>query len=359
MLPNFEVDAALFIETLTALSRASGGKSNLTRGKVRLHAHGGLVSIHAANGVSGAGTVLPATVKREGGAIVEHAPLTGLFSGVKGALLVGEKAGKLHFRAGTTRMSLAWMDAEEFPETPSGDGQIVQMPFGEFETLLHQGGFAYGGKQAKPIFQGIHIHSSGGVGFVESSDSYRIARAEIVTGNGQYDVLVDGRHLYDITRLLASGEDDDLSLTFARNHLLLERGAWNAHVTLIEGKFPDLARIVPTDAPARFSANRAAVLDALKRVRVTDADGDEMWLHSKANKVAFTSNGGTSDAQVVVEATTNGEYEICLSDRYLAAALESLPEDEFTFQSTDRITPILIKNARQTYVVLPINRRRD
>lgn len=355
MLPEFNIDGAEFVKALSAIGRVSDGAA-YSKGQVMVEAKGGEIRLVAISPTLSAAVRLPAEVSQAGQALVKYAPLATVLNKVDGGIGVKADKGKLKF---TSRLARASVEAStEIYATPSAEsGTTFSIPFDELAQAVKYGGSLYSVKGAHPIFEAANIESYGGVAFIQSSNRFCLSRLRFLCG-AEFKVNADGRGLQEAMRLLSHGEGD-VEATVGANRLILQRGEWLVGVAVLDGEYPLLARAIDDKAPVRLAVQRKALIDALARVRVIDADGDSTWIDTHDNAISLTAYGGANRVDVEVEAECKGGYSVCVSDKQMANVLNLIPDETVSIAQTSPVTTLMIHSQNgATYGIAPINTKR-
>jgi DNA polymerase-3 subunit beta len=301
-------------------------------------------------------TVADAEVGEVGRVLVHHETLDRIVANSPtGPVSLQVVDGEMKVRAGRVKAQLRTLDDTAFPVAPALDSPKVATLAADWlaiQRVLH----ARSQDKTRPILTGVHL----GDGTVETTDSFRMARHTVET---------DADFLFEPTCLVAairSCPTGPVTLRWQRNRFELEAGETVWSGSSIEGEFPPLARLIPTDTALSITANRAELMDAVK---VVAAIGEETYTDS-AGKPYSTStvrlrleeggvvvqcrNADNGDAEVAIEATCEGELEVAFNAPYLLAMLGACAGDEVTLAGNDQLKPWKVVDGDLLQILMPV-----
>lgn len=175
-------------------------------------------------------------------------------------------------RAGNSRFTLVCLPPSDYPtlDTATGDSDIV-VPAETLRTLLEKTSFAMANQDVRYYLNGLMLELySRGIRAV-ATDGHRLTMCQIEAQLGSFDasgqVIVPRKGVLELQRLLAD-EQGDVSMSMGTRHLRVEAGNDEFVSKLIDGKFPDYQRVIPTDAGNRLTVDRKRFREALQRAAI-------------------------------------------------------------------------------------------
>jgi hypothetical protein len=179
---------------------------------------------------------------------------------------------------GRTRVSLPTLPPGDFPlmtaEGAAAGGPIAPAALARlFETTRH----AISGEATRYYLCGAYLHvvEVGGERLlrVVATDGARLALAEIPAPDGFETlppVIVPTKAVDEITKLLAGEADAELRTSAAK--VVLDVGSNRLVSKVLDGSYPEYARVIPRDNPRRLRVDVGALASALKRAAVLADD---------------------------------------------------------------------------------------
>lgn len=194
---------------------------------------------------------------------------------------------KLTVRSGKSRFALQTLDANDFPaaDIPSEWDVSLTMPQKALKHLFHMVHFAMAQQDIRYYLNGLLFVFEPGFVRAVATDGHRLAHsgATVEGIERSHDVIIPRKTVLEMQRLL-SDTDDPVHIDVVGGQIRFRFGSVELVSKLVEGKFPDFTRVIPSGYTRHFTLNRekfqgclqrAAILttDRLKGVRLQIADG--------------------------------------------------------------------------------------
>lgn len=282
----------------------------------------------------------------------------------EGAELTVEAQGdKAVVRSGRSRYSLACLSADEFASLElQGEARHFSLPGVGLRKLIEKTQFAMAQQDVRYYLNGTLLElRSSGVRTV-ATDGHRLALAELPLSLDTEEVLsviVPRKAILELMRLL-TGQDESVSLSVGSGQLKVEVGDLQLMTKLIDGRFPDYERVIPTNGDKRVTADREAVRQALARTAILSNEkfkGVRLSL-DRDRMVLQTHNPEHEEAEEELEVAYEGEaMEIGFNVNYLMDALGALGSSSFILDLRNSESSGLIQamdDASARYVVMPM-----
>jgi len=197
---------------------------------------------------------------------------------------------------------------------------------------------------------------------VVTTDGHRLATCEAVVEGADLphrEVILPRKSVLELQRLLGDGEEM-IHIDIADNQVRLAFSDVEFVSKLVEGKFPDYQRVIPTTHTRKFTVSRDALAASLSRASILTSDkfrGVRLTLEPGALKIQ-SSNAEQEEAQEEVETDYDGDrLEIGFNVGYLQDVLGNLKTDQVQIEFGDANTSALFTipgDSRFKYVVMPM-----
>ena len=165
--------------------------------------------------------------------------------------------------------------------------------------------------------------------------------------------------MLELQRLL-SDSDDAVSIEFAANQARFKFDQIELLSKLIEGKFPDYQRVIPTGHTKHFTMDREVLLGALQRAAILTTDkfkGVRLTLSLNSLRVSST-NAEQEEASEELELDYQGDpVDIGFNVQYLLDVLSNLKSKTIQLSLQDPNASALITTSDDLefkYVVMPM-----
>jgi DNA polymerase-3 subunit beta len=196
-----------------------------------------------------------------------------------------------------------------------------------------------------------------------ATDGHRLALCEVAKDGaaaaGRIEAIVPRKTILELARLLPDSEEP-VRVQMATNQVKFTFGAIELVSKLVEGKFPDYAKVVPANNRKIFVVGRELLSSALQRAAILTTDkfkGVRCILAPGSLKISST-NADQEEAQEELEIDYGGEgLDIGFNVTYLLDVLGNLKSENVRFALGDALGSALVTmpdSEKFKYVVMPM-----
>lgn len=232
---------------------------------------------------------------------------------------------------------------------PPNYHEIVYMDFPKFFDMFESVAFAAVHDEAPGIFGGVNLQSNKAI----ATDRNRLAMVA-----HDYPVSTPMVLPTEGIMKLRKVMGPDVSVGTKGSHIFFKEGtSKHASVTMLEGKYPDVLRVIPSGPFMTVVVSKNELKEALKLAEVTaDKKAFTIVFEFKDGKLLVRSNSEMGDGVQAVDASMpEGEpdYQIALSGKYMLQTLEYLNEDKVTLEVRSPVVPLVIKENGYVNIIMP------
>ncbi len=197
---------------------------------------------------------------------------------------------------------------------------------------------------------------------VVALDKFRIAirNVELKEEYGNYKVLVPGKSLNEISKILSGGVDDDVNIYFTNNHILFEFDETKVVSRLIEcNNYFDTDKMISSDYKTKISINKREMADCIDRATLLIKEGDKkpVFLTIKDTELELSINTfiGSMDESIPIS-KEGSDMMISFNPKFIIDILRVLDQEEVNIFFTSPKFPCFIRDEENSYiyVVLPV-----
>jgi len=268
---------------------------------------------------------------------------------------------KLAVQAGKSRFALQTLAASEFPTVAQPDTWDVslQLPQKSLRHLFNMVHFAMAQQDIRYYLNGMLLVFEPGQVCAVATDGHRLAYCATPADGiaARQEVIVPRKTVLELLRLL-DDSDDAVLLDVAPGQIRCRFGAVELVSKLVEGKFPDFTRIIPTDYTRSFTVARDALQGSLQRAAILTSDkfkGVRVQLDAGLMKVS-SSNAEQEEAQEEID--IDYPFEAGFNVTYLLDLLANVKSEEIVWSvKPDAGSSALLTlpgEAQFKYVVMPM-----
>jgi DNA polymerase-3 subunit beta len=275
---------------------------------------------------------------------------------------------KLTVQSGKSRFNLQTLAAEEFPTVAQAEfGADFSLPAARLKYLLSMVHFAMASQDIRYYLNGMLLVVDGATVRAVATDGHRLAMCEVekdgAPGGGsaatRLEAIIPRKTILELWRLLPD-TDEAVRVQMAANQVKFTFGSIELVSKLVEGKFPDYQRVVPSNNQKLFLIGREELMNALSRAAILTTDkfkGVRCVLAPSALKIT-ASNADQEEAQEEIEIDYSGDgLDIGFNVTYLLDVLANLKNEKVRFALGDALGSALITmpdSERFKYVVMPM-----
>ncbi|HRO58882.1 MAG TPA: DNA polymerase III subunit beta [Burkholderiaceae bacterium] len=288
--------------------------------------------------------------------------LRALPEGVEVSLKLDDKRATL--QAGRSRFALQTLGADDFPTVNVSEqfNATFELPQKQLKHLFHMVHFAMAQQDIRYYLNGLLLVTDGEHVRVVATDGHRLAycHAQIEgAALSRHEVIVPRKTVLELQRLLADS-DDPVRIEVASNQVRFTFGEVQMISKLVEGKFPDYQRVIPSGYTRQLACSREALGSSLARASILTSDkfkGVRLGLAPGSLRIQ-TSNAEQEEAVEELEVDyANEPMEIGFNVGYLQDVLANLKTEQVQIGFGDANTSALLTvpgNEDFRYVVMPM-----
>ena len=272
--------------------------------------------------------------------------------------LVAEGA-KVSLTCGSARFSFQTMPVEEYPSLPAMPEATGTVPADVFTAAVGQAVTAAGRDDMLPVLTGVRVEIEGSVINLLATDRFRLSHRELGWDPGASDVsaaaLIPAKVLGDTARALSGGGEITIALSSAAQGEGIigfegraGGGVRRTTTRLLEGEFPKVRSLFPSEHATVARLDRAALVDALKRVKlVADRNAAVQLAFSGGQLTLDAGSGEEAQASEALEAEVSGEdITTGFNPDYLLDGLSALETPIVEMSFTQSSKPVVIAGVR-------------
>ncbi len=263
---------------------------------------------------------IPASVQDEGRALVSGRLLADICRSLPNKPVdMAIDGAKVTLRCGSATFTLQTMPVEEYPSLPAMPEAAGSVSSEVFSQAVAQAVTAAGRDDMLPVLTGVRIEIEGSQIALLATDRFRLALRELTwdpgTTDSQANALVPARVLAETARALNTGATVTIALSGSGSGdgLIGFEGEVNGGfrrttTRLLDGEFPRVRTLFPSEHLTTVRIDRAALVEAVKRVALVAERNAAVQL--RFDDSGLTLDAGHSDealATEVIEAQVKGE----------------------------------------------------
>lgn len=259
--------------------------------------------------------------------------------------------------------TIAGKSSEEFPALPKIEKKeaLVLSQF-SLKEIIRQTVFSISDNESNKIMTGELFEISGNEFKVVSLDGHRISirKINLKTEYTPTKVIVPGKTLNEISKILSGEIQDEVKIFFTDKHILFEFDNTIVLSRLIEGEYYKINQMLSGDYETKFTINRKVFLDCIDRATllIKESEKKPIIMGVNENTMELKINSTLGSMNEDMDITKEGkDILIGFNPKFLMEALRVIDDEEVTIYMTNPKAPCFIKNEEESYVylILPVN----
>jgi DNA polymerase-3 subunit beta len=270
---------------------------------------------------------------------------------------------RLLVKAGKSRFTLQTLAAEDFPRLakPAGESARFEMEQKALRRLLSLVQYAMAQQDIRYYLNGLLMVVDEGSLKLVATDGHRLAYAALKLGAQlpRQEVIVPRKTVLELGKLLADS-DAPVKIEIAATQAAFSFGAIDLVSKLIDGKFPDYTRVIPTSHKNRLQIEREPLRQALLRAAILSNEKFRgvRWVLADGSLKIVSSNAEQEEAHEELEVQYSGDaLDIGFNVNYLLDVLNNVSGETIECAFGDSASSALITYGSEKdfkYVVMPM-----
>lgn len=197
---------------------------------------------------------------------------------------------------------------------------------------------------------------------IVSLDGHRIAirMMELKKEYEDRKVIVPGKTLSEISKILSGEMGDQVSIFFSKNHIVFEFDQTVVVSRLIEGEYFRIDQMISSDYETKITVNRKEFLDCIDRATLLVRENDKrpiiIRIEDGSMEMKINSSMGSMDEQIDIE-KTGKDILIGFNPKFLIDALRVIDDETVSIYLINPKAPCFIRDDEEKYIylILPVN----
>ncbi len=197
---------------------------------------------------------------------------------------------------------------------------------------------------------------------VVSLDGHRISIRNITLKESYNDikVIVPGKTLTEISKILNGDNEKDVQIYFSKNHILFEFDQTIMVSRLIEGEYFKIDNMLSSDYETKVTVNKKEFLDSIDRsmILIRESDRKPIILNVTDTQIGMKVKSAFGSMNGEVEAHKTGrDIMIAFNPKFLVDALRAIDDENVDLYMMNPKSPCFIRDEEQQYIylILPVN----
>jgi DNA polymerase-3 subunit beta len=230
------------------------------------------------------------------------------------------------------------------------------------KEIIRQTIFSIADNDSNKLMTGELFQIDGNMLRVVSLDGHRISirKTELKESYGPRKVVVPGKTLMEVSKILSGEVDSEVTISFTNNNIVFEFDQTVVVSRLIEGEYFRIDQMLSSDYETKVKINKRELLNCIDRATLLVKEGDKkpiiINILDEAMELKMKSQIGTMDEEIMIS-KEGKDLLIGFNPKFLIDALRVIDDEEVTLYLMNPKAPCFIKDDKEMYVylILPVN----
>jgi DNA polymerase-3 subunit beta len=273
---------------------------------------------------------------------------------------------KLNLITDNSDFNLLCLPIDNFPNfVDNFESDEISFNKSKFLSLLNKTKIAISNDDTRHYLNGIYLHLTEsqsrkyltGV----ATDSHRLSSSsiEIDASKSFHSIILPKKTVFQLCNLLIDTNEKVLIQT-SENKIQFKIGKIKLISKVIDGKFPEYKKVVPTDNDKTLTVISSDFVQAIERVTTVSLDkkeGIKLILGKDNIKFSVNSTNSGEGNEIIKSNFTGEEMVVSFNSKYLIDIASEVEDKNLKINLKDSMSSVLIEDmsdANSYYVVMPM-----
>lgn len=298
----------------------------------------------------GINTTLQASVTEPGAIVINAKVLCNIIKELTAETVTFDISGtSVSIICGAAQYAITGIDADDYPELPSvSGGYPLFLNQNLLQKMVQQTLFAVADSEAsKPVHTGLKFEMSLNQLRLIGVDGYRLAiRTETVKYDGEdISFIVPKKTVRELIKLLNPEEDENISVSVGKRHIVFEVGQYSIISRLLEGEFLDYNAAVPKSSNTTVLINTEDTIHCITSTIPVIENNQKNPIRClfDADEMRVSTVSGLGRVVNYTHANVSGDrVEIGFNSKYVLDALNAADTDQVRIELSGPVSPVKV-----------------
>ena len=273
---------------------------------------------------------------------------------------------KLNLITDNSDFNLLCLPIDNFPNfSDNFESDEISFNRSKFLSLLNKTKISISNDDTRHYLNGIYLHLTESQDrkylTAVATDSHRLSSnsIEIDKSKNFHSIILPKKTVFQLCNLLVDANEKVLIQT-SENKIQFKIGKTKLISKVIDGKFPDYKKVVPTNNDKILTVASSDFVQAIERVITVSLDrkeGVKLVLSKDNIKFSVNSTNSGEGNEVIKSNFTSEEMTVSFNSKYLTDIASEIEDKNLKINLKDSISPVLIEDISDKnsyYVVMPM-----
>ena len=183
------------------------------------------------------------------------------------------------------------------------------------------------------------------------TDTRRLAIASIPGNNSEeLSLIVPKKAILEIQKLFL----DQINIYFDETNLIISNENYFFYTRLINGKFPDYQRIIPTTTKHQITLPKKEMIDAIKMITTISQEIKMILLSDTIIFESLSADNVEAKTELEVSTGLSDKFELSFNSKYFLDFISQTNKNEFIIEFNEPSLPFIVKDDNFITIIMPI-----
>ena len=228
------------------------------------------------------------------------------------------------------------------------------------KEIIRQTIFSIAANENNKLMTGELIEIRNGELKIVSLDGHRISIRKLLLKEDTVSkkVIVPGKTLIEISKILSGEMEDMVNIFFTENHIIFEFDQTIVVSRLIDGEYFKIDQMLSSDYETKISIRKQEFLRCIDRATLLVKEGDKkpivINIEDNVLELKINTPMGSMDEKIDIE-KEGRDIMIGFNPKFLMDALKVIDDEVIDIYLVNAKAPCVIRNESYLYLILPVN----
>ncbi len=261
------------------------------------------------------------------------------------------------------KFNIAGKTGDDFPELPYLEkNDFISLSQFTLKEIIRQTIFSIASNDSNKLMTGELFEINGNELKVVSLDGHRVSirNIELKTSYDSMKVVVPGKTLIEISKILSGETEDEVKIYFTSNHIVFEFDNTVVVSRLIEGEYFRINQMLSSDYETKVVINKKEFLSCIDRATLLVKEGDKkpIIIQIVDGEMELKVNSAIGSMNETIDIKKDGkDILIGFNPKFLIDALRVIDDEEIDIYLMNPKAPCFIRDKEEKYIylILPVN----
>jgi len=271
---------------------------------------------------------------------------------------------RVQVKAGKSRFNLQTLPAADYPVMTKAQtvaSTLIKISQNSLKRLFKQVEFAMAQQDIRYYLNGLLFEVSGNQLNIVGTDGHRLSftSTELTASYEKQEIILPRKTVIELIKLLDES-DEEVAIEITSGQVNFSFGDIKLISKVIDGKFPDYTRVIPTGHQNSLTIDRTSILLSMQRASILSNEkyrGIRMVLGTNSLRLVST-NSEQEEAEEELEVNYTGDsLDIGFNVTYMIDVLNNVDTEQVIFSFADANSSCLVTvplDNNYKYVVMPM-----